>query len=276
VLDKDSDNDGLKDWEEVLWKTDPQNSDTDGDGTPDGAEVLAGRDPLKKGPSDMLNSAPKVAVSDSTANPASVAESQNMTDNLAHDIAVNLGSAEQAGNLQDVAKNKIIPSLTATDSGVSQKYTPSDIHVATDDTLTTIRRYGNELGSIMQSFANLSSGEELTIVKEALAEQNEGKLADLAAIIGSYDALIKKYLALQVPASAVSLHTEILNLNDTVRQAIDGMSKVFEDPLFGIASVKAYRDTSGFAQLNLKNLQDYFRNHGVIFNKDEAGYVFNK
>ena len=33
-LEKDSDNDGLKDWEEDLWKTDSKNKDTDGDGDP--------------------------------------------------------------------------------------------------------------------------------------------------------------------------------------------------------------------------------------------------
>jgi len=53
---KDSDNDGLKDWEEALWKTDPQNPDTDGDGTPDGKEVAEGRNPAIPGPDDYLPS----------------------------------------------------------------------------------------------------------------------------------------------------------------------------------------------------------------------------
>ncbi len=54
---KDSDNDGLKDWEEALWKTDPQNQDSDGDGTPDGKEVAEGRNPAVPGPDDSLSSA---------------------------------------------------------------------------------------------------------------------------------------------------------------------------------------------------------------------------
>jgi hypothetical protein len=36
--DVDTDLDGLKDWEEALWGTDPKNPDTDGDGTADGRE----------------------------------------------------------------------------------------------------------------------------------------------------------------------------------------------------------------------------------------------
>jgi len=50
----DSDNDGLKDWEEKLWGTDPNNPDTDGDGVKDGEELKQGRDPLKPGPDDKL------------------------------------------------------------------------------------------------------------------------------------------------------------------------------------------------------------------------------
>lgn len=48
----DTDGDGLKDWEEVLWKTDPNNSDTNGNGIPDGEEVNLGKNPLTSLPFD--------------------------------------------------------------------------------------------------------------------------------------------------------------------------------------------------------------------------------
>lgn len=50
----DEDNDGLSDWEESIYGTDPKKSDTDADGYLDGEEILSGRDPLKKGPNDQL------------------------------------------------------------------------------------------------------------------------------------------------------------------------------------------------------------------------------
>ena len=51
---KDSDNDGLKDWEEELFHTDLFNPDTDGDGYLDGEEVDSGHNPLVKAPGDKL------------------------------------------------------------------------------------------------------------------------------------------------------------------------------------------------------------------------------
>lgn len=49
---KDTDNDGLKDWQEDLYKTDPDNPDTDNDGYLDGEEVNSGHNPLVKAPGD--------------------------------------------------------------------------------------------------------------------------------------------------------------------------------------------------------------------------------
>ena len=45
----DSDNDGLPDTVEAMYKTDPNNPDTDGDGYKDGQEALKGYDPLVPG-----------------------------------------------------------------------------------------------------------------------------------------------------------------------------------------------------------------------------------
>lgn len=43
--EKDSDGDGLYDWQEVLYRTDPEDKDSDGDGVSDGDEVKRGMDP---------------------------------------------------------------------------------------------------------------------------------------------------------------------------------------------------------------------------------------
>lgn len=47
VYNRDSDSDGLKDWEESVYGTDPLNPDTDGDKYLDGEEVYSGHDPLR-------------------------------------------------------------------------------------------------------------------------------------------------------------------------------------------------------------------------------------
>lgn len=50
----DIDKDGLLDYEEVIYGTDPLNPDTDGDGFLDGEEIASKRNPLIPGPNDEL------------------------------------------------------------------------------------------------------------------------------------------------------------------------------------------------------------------------------
>jgi len=52
----DSDNDGLFDWQEIFYGTDPKNPDTDQDGILDGEEVKEKRNPLKKGNDSLIQS----------------------------------------------------------------------------------------------------------------------------------------------------------------------------------------------------------------------------
>lgn len=52
--ESDIDKDGLFDYEEPLYGTDPLNRDTDGDGFLDGEEIASKRNPLIKGPNDQL------------------------------------------------------------------------------------------------------------------------------------------------------------------------------------------------------------------------------
>ncbi len=49
-LPSDTDHDGLADWREFLYGTDPTNPDTNGDGIWDGVAVAAGLDPLAPPP----------------------------------------------------------------------------------------------------------------------------------------------------------------------------------------------------------------------------------
>ncbi len=73
-LNRDSDHDGLKDWEEKIYGTAPNNPDTDGDGTTDGEEIKDGRNPLKAGPDDNLST------------PLPPADDGNQTQSIANEL----------------------------------------------------------------------------------------------------------------------------------------------------------------------------------------------
>ncbi len=80
---KDSDQDGLSNDEEILYKTDPLNKDTDGDGYMDGVEVETGYDPLKPSPGDKL----VTQVVDAATSAPAAPDEENLTSKVSAQIA---------------------------------------------------------------------------------------------------------------------------------------------------------------------------------------------
>lgn len=93
---QDSDQDGLSNDEEALYKTDPLDKDSDDDGYMDGVEVESGYDPLKPAPGDRV--APVVT---SNASEPSVSNTNNVTEQVSAEIAtlVQANAAEGSGEL---------------------------------------------------------------------------------------------------------------------------------------------------------------------------------
>lgn len=80
----DSDQDGLSNEEERLYKTDPQKRDTDGDSYSDGVEVKSGYDPLKPAPGDKIFAA--------GGSERAAGEGNENTENLTQDLSQEIAS----------------------------------------------------------------------------------------------------------------------------------------------------------------------------------------
>lgn len=89
----DSDQDGLSNEEERLYKTDPQKRDTDGDGYSDGVEVKSGYDPLRPAPGDKIF---EVARPETETEEGS-ASTENLTADLSQEIASVITQKSAAG-----------------------------------------------------------------------------------------------------------------------------------------------------------------------------------
>lgn len=90
---QDTDQDGLSNDEEILYKTDPANSDTDGDGYSDGAEVKGGYDPTKASPGDKLTTIADIEeqkLEVAQADKLDISKKTNLTDEVSAQVAATL------------------------------------------------------------------------------------------------------------------------------------------------------------------------------------------
>lgn len=271
----DSDNDGLADWEEVLWKTDPNNPDTDKDGTLDGEEVKLRRNPALAGPDDLYF--PEKFSESATADLEQITETERFSRNfLSQYLSLKLGS--EGEKLSEEVKEELINSLISNiNSGVqSASYTLSDIRVLSDNSQEAIKNYGNQLGSIVKQHLNPAPSTEIYTFKEAVEKNDENKFKEIGESVKTYEGLINNCLELPVPSEIKDPYLKFINSLVLLKDITIRFQNFPNDPMGGWIAAEQYADALTETLLQSAIINDFFKNKGIIFSKDEDGYFIQK
>lgn len=277
VTKKDSDNDGLKDWEEELWGTDPNNSDTDGDGTNDGDEINENRDPLKAGPDDVLD-VNTLTAKTNTGNTSQKSIELTTTDKFAQDFFTEyLSLKDSEGVVDEYGKSLLIESAISKiiDSDNSLiRYTNSDLNISDRTDEDFVRNYGNTLGGIV--FDNSpNTDNESDILNNIIANGDKEEVKKLDIIINAYRNTAKDMLLVSVPKDIVSGHINLIESIEQVSKYIEDIGTINEDPIRAIAGIEGYERSIVILNSALKDLRGYFVDKKVIFDENEMGSVFS-
>ena len=242
-LRQDSDSDELKDWEEILYHTDPRNPDTDGDGTPDGEEVRQGRDPTKpntskdtKKPNDYFAAAAPLADSAAPAGAAPNLTADFTRTFLRGPLAQMLAGTEPQVDTKGVERyaDRLKGNSVLADA---PRFTATDIKInpATDD--QTIVQY---FAAVKETFRLLSSSRgrnELDIVADALINQDYSGTAELAPYPDAYQKAINNLKALHAPKDFSDYHLALLNYLSKFKRSVELLQKIESDPILGILTI---------------------------------------
>lgn len=244
----DSDNDGLPDWLENLYGTDPHKADTDGDGTSDGDEVKINRDPLKANtapaeqvPNDFI---PKTLIE----NDQKVADeyaSLNSTEKLARNLMSDiLASQPTDGQTIDQSTMDTIVQKSMQDLPVLQ-YTGitkvSDLNIVKFDTAPLEKDVtAYKMGYYIQT-ENLKKifGQDMVVLSKYMSASDVS--SRLSAVTDQFQIIINNLIKLPIPAlpdtAAIKLHLGLINDlekllqidNDVVKSYGNDTSRVFSD-----------------------------------------------
>lgn len=278
----DNDADGLLNWEETLWGTNPNNPDSDSDGAKDGEEAKQNRNPLKPGPDDKLtavnsDASGRVKTEDGSENNttgAKVALETTQTAKIGRDLFANYIEAKRLGlPLNAETQQQIIAQVFANKSiGVELKrYTSVEIVTSAD---SDYKKYGNDLGRAFSAGAAQNSVSEIEILNRALADENSSEISKLDPIINSYGAILNKLEIVPAPRELIGQHLELLSSISRVMADIKSLRLMFEDPIVGLAGISNYyKDLESFGTA-IKNIESFFDRNGVTFEQGEYGYAF--
>jgi len=240
-LSKDTDNDGLKDWEEALWKTDVNNSDTDGDGTTDGEEVKTGRDPLKLGPDDKLEE--RVYSSGQNLSQGTGVSRSTSTVNLTELFAKNLGlqtsneinplSADNQDLLSraNSSTEKLLKDFIASFSPVLSE---SEFNVSSDNSKTAIEKYNKELEKIFYEIPYPKKIEGEVFIE--ISKTNNISLAD--PYIDYYKKNIERMKQVTVPSSFINDHKQWVESLTASLRVSESIKEIERDPFRTIIAIQ--------------------------------------
>lgn len=290
ALSSDSDNDGLKDWEELLWKTDPENPDSDNDGTTDNAEINANRDPKKAGPDDEIKTVP---TADSTGTPGDLHTESNLTAGLAEDF-INSYFIRKIANASegnapidtDSLENQIFTNMVSTivkEDAIDRTphYYEKDFKSMSETSSANTRAYINTLGTLFRN-AVFPEKNEMEIISEITSNQDQTEenqnlesLKELLVHAKAYQKLAEDMKTIPVARNVMEVHIRMANNFWRMGAYLEVLSELQTDPVKGIMALVGYSQESAQSLELLKAITSEIKNQNFTFSAKEGGSEFN-
>ncbi len=255
----DSDYDGLKDWEEDLYGTDPYNSDTDDDGYLDGEEVASGYDPLKKAPNDKI-----------VKNQKDRPESGNLTQMLNYVLSDQLKTGQipfiensdinyLSQNVEEAIDEKVLEALEKSSASFMSEFIPPfqkenyNFEIASENNLAAIQEYAGEsskrIGQLDSCRDAIPGGYlgYIESIEEAIGNNNYTQTDCLA---NTYLKAYQEELNIPVPLDWLDFHKKSLSINWTLYKFYQHLPEYNQDPFKGILIMEKFEQANkDFADL---------------------------
>lgn len=134
------------------------------------------------------------------------------------------------------------------------------------------RAYGNRVAEIMKSHS-IDNEPELYILQTALNTNDPKKLEELESIRNVYTETIADTLVMDVPDAFADMHVNLLNANEAIEFDISAMQVSFTDPLYSLARVKNYTGDAKLLFDSLSAIREKITGDGISYGNDEPGSI---
>lgn len=264
----DSDSDGLKDWEEILWKTDPEMADSDQDGTPDGEEIKAGRNPAKAGPGDKL----KNTETEISAGPANGNEKNPLTDDFARSIfAAYISGSNLEGDEEDY--DEVLNETRLRAEGVfEQKFTLQNLTLA-EETSDTLKNYGNEVGRLIFRYQNSFQENPLELLHQGISLKSSFAFSELTRVAEEYQTFAYELLKIPAPKTLQEIHLDLINNIYLLAKTSAATSEAKNDPVFALYAINPLRTGATQIAPLFSKIKTYLSRADIRFANNEYGFI---
>jgi len=259
IVAKDTDGDGLKDWEEALWKTNPNNPDSDEDGTTDGEEVRADRDPTKPAPRDEREKQRIEQGAETSAGHGALTDVLIERALVAYTLSGQDGNQEilkrlDASLMEEIEKNVVLALPT---------YRIEDF-IIVGNSSEEVEEYKNKLMKIGLKYSAKHSKKELVIVDDALKSGNRDDIPLLDNLSYDYQNMAQEFSKMKVPEAIAQQHLALTNAYDATANAVENMGLVLTDPITTLIGILQYKQYAYSASTAIYEIKKYTDNYSKI------------
>ena len=256
----DTDEDGLADWEEALWQTDPKNPDSDGDGILDGAET---RD------------APAPSAENSEGG-EDLGEPPNLTEAFSGALARSLGPRIlQEGGLKNIPLSDLQAAasyLPSADALLSDAEVKIDLEISEKNDPASVKKYFENVFAVYEGTFFELKEDDLAVLEEAFATENYSLLSRIDPIIQAFDESIESIKKIPVPRGWENFATQEIEYLIRSREIVEKFKKAGEDPMTALVllpkRVELMAEINKFHEETGKALGQA----GIIFLESEEAY----
>lgn len=225
VIQKDSNYNGIADWEEYLW----------------------GLDPAKNGPENkaFINSKKSVLAQNGGIIPSD--DSKTITENeaLSQEFFAAIVSLQQTGNLNDDSLKSISDAVgqRAVATPLPDVYTKADLKVIPDSANANTEYY-NAYNTLVTKYQNEDMGSELTLISQGLGNNDPQALYAAKTVGQAYVSFSSEFVKIPVPSSIATIHLRMANDYNKIGQAIGGLTVILSDQIAGMKAILNYKQYS--------------------------------
>jgi len=228
LVSKDSDSDGIVDWQEPLYGLDPTKKETT-PGIPDSTAI-------SKLQAEQGESVGGINKSISSTEP----EKLTKTEQFSRELFATVAAGSQSGAMDQTMVNALGASLaTKIENPVVRKvFTLSDIKITNDDSSLAIINYLKTMNTIANKYP--IKEDVLSILQKFVADENNldmSALAKLDLVIKPIQSAMEEGLKINVPQSLAQLHLDCLNGLERVIENLNDIRLFDTDPIVTMGAI---------------------------------------
>jgi len=263
INETDTDGDGLKDWEEALWGTDPLKPISN-------PQKIADAEFVKiKIEKEGVNASTK----ESFTLQAFATEDENVSTALGKDMFAEYVSLKKSGQATPDKLDQLALRLAEnTALPVTKKYTTSQVKTFPDANKDFGRIYANNVAGLKLKYQNMVQ-QRSTRGPEEVTDANVSQYSEMFSYLSTlYTNFAKELMTLSVPKGLVNSHIDLANSLAQSANAIKNMSLIDTDPTRALIGVESHSEAEALQESALITMSRFFTTNGIIFTTDEPAF----